>query len=91
METLLRRFAGKRMPRDLPVLQPDVWPRPPRPPRAKPRVMMHLVDSGWEWAEYRCRKCGHEMEAEVEDGPRGGTSHYRTRPCPRCNGKETGT
>ena len=63
-----------------PDLFPDTLPEPP--PRAKPRVMMHVCDAGDGVAQYECRRCGAVSEwppfttiSEVKRGI----------PCPDCN------
>ena len=87
-EDALRKVCAKRLPRALPALPPrSVWPQPdcPRPSRRRGRVLMHMTDAGDEYAAWEYRRCGHTCEGHVEEGPRGGTSHRRTKPCPRCN------
>lgn len=64
-----------------------------KPPRRRPRVMMHVLDAGSsgccdeagssiEVACFRCRHCGYESDwiriRNLSDGKRG-------HPCPRCN------
>ena len=60
--------------------------KPPKPPRAKARVMMHFTDGGYvdglgDAGVFECRKCGHEtgwIAASTKDFMRG-------VPCPTCN------
>lgn len=58
----------------------------PKPPRAKPRKLMHVIDAGpgiddADMVEMKCRRCGHvddwklRTRAEVRAGV----------PCPICN------
>ena len=69
---------------------PDMFPGT-KPPRAKPRVMMHLRDAGQSDGrgpvyEYECGRCGHNTGWIAKpDGPRGGHLHHRVHPCPNCN------
>ncbi|MBS7545562.1 hypothetical protein [Ancylobacter oerskovii] len=57
-----------------------------RPPRAKPRVMMHGTDFGYDGdrtiAHMECQKCGHDGSwwnfANDTEAKRGA-------PCPVCN------
>jgi predicted Zn-ribbon and HTH transcriptional regulator len=63
-----------------------------KPPRKKPRVMMHVTDAGTsglrdeegeiELAEFRCGRCGYETDWERVYTP---TEVRRGHPCPRCN------
>jgi hypothetical protein len=58
----------------------------PRPPRALPRKLMHVVDAGHcdngVLVHFRCKRCGHDAGwftvANVTEGKRG-------IPCPRCS------
>ena len=60
---------------------PDLFPDT-KPPRAKPRVMMHVIDAGDCIAKFECAKCGAKSEwvpiANITEGKRG-------IPCPTCN------
>lgn len=61
-----------------------------KPPRSKPRVLMHVCDSGWsddeargpELCKMKCTKCGTETDwlhfASVTEARRG-------IPCDACN------
>lgn len=63
----------------------DLFPST-KPPRAKPRVMAHIIDAGCSCesnlARFRCRRCGWESEwlfvASITGGKRG-------TPCEKCN------
>lgn len=70
-------------------MQPTLFDFGPKPPRAKPRVMMHVSDAsccgdedGSHEVCFACAKCGHETEwvtvRNVTEGRRGW-------PCPVCN------
>ena len=61
----------------------------PQKPRAKPRVMMHVVDAGpgdvddGHLVQFECPRCGNRPEdwdhvRTVSEGKRG-------KPCPKCN------
>jgi hypothetical protein len=58
----------------------------PKPPRRKPRRLMHVWDYGGDVALFRCR-CGYQSgwiaAGRLSDDKRG-------RPCPRCNPIEGG-
>lgn len=67
-------------------MTPDLFPDT-KPPRAKPRVLMHVIDAGGEGAHdvmalMQCAKCGAESEwlsfKNVTEVKRG-------IPCPECN------
>lgn len=70
---------------------PDFFPGS-KPPRAKPRVLMHVSD-GMGFAErgeggsvrWKCKKCGHE--SRWVDLPNL-TATRRGEPCPHCNSME---
>jgi len=60
---------------------------PPKPPRAKPRVMMHVTDGGYvdglgDAATFKCDRCGHESDWTRINGV---TDVRRGFPCPKCN------
>lgn len=65
-------------------MTPDLFPetKPPKPLRARPRVLMHVIDAGDCIARYRCAKCGTESGwqpfATVTEAKRG-------IPCEACN------
>lgn len=55
------------------------------PPRAKPRVLMHVVDAGPEAQKFECRSCGYDdwyHAVPVSEAKRGIA-------CPNCNSSET--
>lgn len=58
----------------------------PKPPRRRPRVLMHVIDAGyadkWVWARFRCGKCGTETEWLTVDTV---AEAKRGLPCERCN------
>lgn len=63
--------------------QPMLFPELERA-RAKPRVMMRILDAGDEVASFECSRCGHRtgwVGATV-------TEQRRGKPCPQCNGTE---
>ncbi len=67
-------------------MRPDLFPGT-KPPRAKPRVMMHFTDIGTGMggdliATFECRKCGHESGWLICDND---TQVKRGEPCPKCN------
>lgn len=68
--------------------QPDMFPTA-KPPRAKPRVLMHFTDAGYSscgtMATFKCDRCGYESEWM---DCRNDTEVKRGLPCPNCN-KET--
>lgn len=57
-----------------------------KPPRAKPRVMMHGVDFGydgpWTLAHVVCGRCGHDGDWLIFDND---SDARRGAPCPACN------
>jgi len=57
-----------------------------KPPRAKPRVMMHGTDFGYDGditiAHMVCPKCGHDADWLMFDND---TDARRGAPCPKCN------
>lgn len=57
-----------------------------KPPRAKPRVMMHGVDFGYDGditlGHMICSKCGHDGSWLMFDND---TDARRGTPCPMCN------
>lgn len=64
----------------------------PKPPRRKPRVLMHVSDGGDSSVELRCAKCGHEerfscrpKENRFGDEDLTVTEAKRGVPCPKCN------
>ncbi|MCP1375368.1 hypothetical protein [Dyella lutea] len=63
------------------LLSYDLFPHEPIP-RAKPRVMMHVIDAGVGLALFQCARCGHESDwvpyGSLSDAKRG-------MPCPHCN------
>lgn len=68
------KLTGKSMSKSL-------FDNPPKP-RAKPRVMMHVIDAGDGMAQFGCRKCGHETDWESVESV---TVAKRGIPCPKCN------
>ena len=64
----------------------DLFPMPAKPPRAKPRIMAHVIDAGCscesDVAKFRCKVCGWESGwlniATISEGKRG-------IPCEECN------
>lgn len=64
----------------------DLRPEP-KPPRQKPRVLMHVFDAGpgeetWGIVRFQCLKCGDETDwMRVETM----TEAKRGIPCPKCN------
>lgn len=67
-------------------MRADLFPDS-KPPRAKPRVLMHFTDVGGGagdelLATFACRVCGHETEWLVCDNA---TKVKRGVPCPVCN------
>lgn len=71
--------------------QPDLFGRPPR---RRPRVMMHVVDAGHSdgrngfagpCVELECAQCGHNT-GWVPSGPV--WKEKRGRPCPNCNDRK---
>lgn len=66
----------------------DLFPLPPKPPRAKPRVMMHWDDCGGQddvMGHFFCKKCGHApgwLVCTYEELRRG-------MPCPKCNDSDS--
>ncbi len=62
---------------------PDLFPGT-KPPRAKPRVMMHMIDAGWavgSIGRFKCGQCGHDSDwIDATD-----TDLRRGVPCPACN------
>ncbi len=60
-----------------------------KPPRAKPRVMMHMIDAGYaagQIGHFMCAKCGHDSDwVSATD-----TELRRGIPCPVCNGLADG-
>ena len=64
----------------------DLFPET-KPPRAKRRVMMHVIDSGSRGptdliALFECGKCGHESKWLICQN---WTEMMRGVPCPECN------
>lgn len=63
----------------------DLFPAS-KPPRAKPRVMMHGMDFGYDGditlAHMVCPKCGHDEGWLMFDND---TDARRGAPCPKCN------
>lgn len=71
--------------------RPTLFEVDPPTPRAKPRVMMHVIDAGGcdnleggaHIVVFQCGKCRHKTEWQevqtVSEGKRG-------FPCPKCNG-----
>lgn len=59
----------------------DLFPQEPIP-RAKPRVMMHIIDAGADLALFECGRCGYDTDwlpyGSWSDAKRG-------MPCPHCN------
>jgi DNA-directed RNA polymerase subunit RPC12/RpoP len=57
----------------------------PKPPRNRPRVMMHVIDAGVMEGNiciYKCKQCGRETDwLEYETV----TQARRGIPCPDCN------
>lgn len=88
-ETPLERSERIENARQLVLLDP-----PPKPPRRKPRVLMHVYDAGEQdgrgpVAQYVCGRCEHRTDwIDTPPGPRGGFSQHRTKPCPKCNEPE---
>jgi hypothetical protein len=67
--------------------QPDLFPVP-RAARAKPRVLMHMIDAGYidaigDALVMRCDRCGHTTEWMPEE-----PGDKRGRACPICNRRE---
>ncbi len=67
-------------------MRPDLFPGT-KPPRAKPRAMMHFTDvgngpGGDLIATFECRKCGHESDWLICDNY---TQVKRGELCPKCN------
>ncbi len=66
--------------------QLSLFPDMPKPPRRKPRRLMHLIDWGSGMALFRCR-CGYDSgwvaAGKFSDDKRG-------RPCPMCNPLKAG-
>lgn len=62
-------------------MTPDLFPGS-KPPRAKPRVMMHVCDAGDCIANFKCFKCGATSGwldvANISEAKRG-------IPCEACN------
>ncbi|MCD9005167.1 hypothetical protein LDO31_02760 [Luteimonas sp. XNQY3] len=63
-----------------------------KPPRAKPRVMMHAIDSGSRGptdviALFECSKCGHKSDWLICAN---WTEMERGEPCPKCNARTDG-
>lgn len=64
----------------------DLFPLPAKPPRAKPRVMAHVVDAGCDAVSFVCMRCGWESgwitweSAGVSDSE----AFRRGIPCPEC-------
>jgi len=64
----------------------DLFPMPAKAPRAKPRVMAHVIDAGCscdtDLAKFKCKTCGWESSwlsvATISEGKRG-------IPCEECN------
>lgn len=67
-------------------MRPDLFPGT-KPPRAKPRVMMHGVDFGYDGditlGHMVCGKCGHDDGWLMFDND---SEARRGAPCPKCNG-----
>lgn len=71
----------------------------PKPPRAKPRKLMHVRDAGNGPAgspivQFQCRRCGYQsdwlpMRLSHTSNPKPGaltlTESKRGIPCPKCN------
>lgn len=59
----------------------DLFPEAPVP-RAKPRVMMHVIDAGVDLALFECGRCGYNTDwvpyVSLSEAKRG-------MPCPDCN------
>ena len=57
-----------------------------KPPRAKPRVMMHVVDFGYDGditiGHMVCGKCGHDADWLMFDND---SEARHGAPCPKCN------
>lgn len=62
-------------------MSPDLFPCT-KPPRAKPRVLMHVIDAGDQIAKFKCASCGAESEwlpfSTITEAKRG-------IPCEACN------
>lgn len=56
-----------------------------KPPRQKPRKLMHVCDAGHEGghiAQFKCARCGYKSEWYDVENP---TEAKHGLPCPKCN------
>lgn len=67
------------------MVTPDMFPKPPR---RKPRVLMHVIDAGNScmaefpmWTRFQCSRCDHKAEFVFDNK----TEAMRRQPCPKCN------
>jgi hypothetical protein len=65
----------------------DLFPETiePKPPRAKPRFLMHVSDSGQGFYQFTCKKCLTESDWLIVDTV---GEAKRGLPCPNCNEQE---
>lgn len=64
----------------------DMFPRPPKKPRAKPRVMAHVVDGGADFVRFECKKCGWDSDwLHIEENGFKEDDFRRGIPCKPCN------
>lgn len=68
------------------MMQSDLFPPPPKPPRRVPRVLAHVEDAGYDAILFRCSHCGWSSDwiAFVMTM----TEAKRGIPCPNCNDKK---
>jgi len=59
----------------------------PKPPRQRPRILMHVIDAGYAdrdktIVKCKCKKCGYVSDWLVVDTI---TEAKRGLPCPKCH------